>query len=510
MFRNMLLAVALSLSVYALASNAQAGRRPTEWYVGLEAGVNIKPDADVLVLPLTPTAIEADFQTGWSAFVDLGYRWESHWRVELEAGYRENEIACVSVGPGPCSTSYSADVSQVTLMANVIHDLPLSGDTTFSIGLGLGADHVQANSPFTEDQDWVLAGQGILELSRQVNDRLEFVLSYRYLRSDDPELRVTTPQNAYFDNENHTIAIGLRFDLQPDAGPEPVSTNAPPPEPPARPEQFIVFFGFNEWSLDAAAGAVVADAAATAKQTGYASIQVTGYTDTAGSGAYNEKLSLRRARAVKQALVDGGIAVGSISAIGKGESVLLVQTSDQEKEARNRRATIDIRREEEALLSPDPELAATPVATGPATTAEAPEPALAAAPSSATPSTSTVAATPASAPRTPPARRRNGVDEETLAQYQVWIAQARARHAYTDTAQRMFNVMMCESGGRASIVNPAGPYQGLFQYSPRTWKGEWNEYRDQSVMDAHAQIFATALAWSRGMQRQWGCYTNPH
>ena len=35
-------------------------------------------------------------------------------------------------------------------------------------------------------------------------------------------------------------------------------------------------------------------------------------------------------------------------------------------------------------------------------------------------------------------------------------------------------------------------------------------YRAEGIKDARAQFFATALAWQRGMQRQWGCYCIPH
>ena len=101
------------------------------------------------------------------------------------------------------------------------------------------------------------------------------------------------------------------------------------------------------------------------------------------------------------------------------------------------------------------------------------------------------------------------MDEDTLAQYHVWIAQARAKHPYTDSEQRMFDVMMCESGGNASIVNNAGPYSGLFQFGTATWNGVWNDYRKENILDARAQIFATALAWQMGMQHQWGCYSHP-
>lgn len=96
-----------------------------------------------------------------------------------------------------------------------------------------------------------------------------------------------------------------------------------------------------------------------------------------------------------------------------------------------------------------------------------------------------------------------------LAQYRHWISEARAKHPYPESEDRMYAVMMCESGGNPEIVNPAGPYTGLFQYVDGTWRGDWNSYRSESITDPRAQIFATALAWSKGMQSHWGCYTHP-
>lgn len=120
------------------------------------------------------------------------------------------------------------------------------------------------------------------------------------------------------------------------------------------------------------------------------------------------------------------------------------------------------------------------------------------------------AASPAPAPKptTPPpiTDPKAAPSASTLETYRTWIGEARSKYPYAETADRMYAVMMCESGGRAAIVNPAGPYKGLFQYSPLTWNGPWNTYRDDGILDAKAQVFATALAWSRKMQQQWGCY----
>jgi hypothetical protein len=109
-----------------------------------------------------------------------------------------------------------------------------------------------------------------------------------------------------------------------------------------------------------------------------------------------------------------------------------------------------------------------------------------------------------------PSTPSGAVDQQTLDQYRAWISEARAAHPYPESEERMYAVMMCESEGKATIVNRAGPYSGLFQYSSALWNGDWNTYRDQNILDAHAQIFATALAWSDGMQTHWGCYSRTH
>jgi hypothetical protein len=93
--------------------------------------------------------------------------------------------------------------------------------------------------------------------------------------------------------------------------------------------------------------------------------------------------------------------------------------------------------------------------------------------------------------------------------YRQWIHEARALYPYADSEDLMYAVLLCESGGDPAIVSPDGFYHGLFQYSAATWAGDWNPYRAESIYDARAQIFATACAWSLGMQGQWGCYTNP-
>jgi OmpA-OmpF porin, OOP family len=135
------------------------------------------------------------------------------------------------------------------------------------------------------------------------------------------------------DVQNHTVTVGLKFDLYPDqervvASTPPMVDAGPPPPPQAQTaaKQFLVFFGFNRSDLTVEAQGVVADAAA----------------DTVGSQPYNQRLSERRSSTVRNALVGQGIDANKIEASGRGETELLVQTADNVKEPQNRRANIEL------------------------------------------------------------------------------------------------------------------------------------------------------------------------
>jgi outer membrane protein OmpA-like peptidoglycan-associated protein len=72
------------------------------------------------------------------------------------------------------------------------------------------------------------------------------------------------------------------------------------------------------------------------------SIYVYAYTDDSGTNDYNLQLSARRARAVRDALVQAGIDPSLISTKGFGKSKPLVAGSNPKARAANRRVEIGI------------------------------------------------------------------------------------------------------------------------------------------------------------------------
>jgi OmpA-OmpF porin, OOP family len=66
-------------------------------------------------------------------------------------------------------------------------------------------------------------------------------------------------------------------------------------------------------------------------------VEVAGHTDSVGPDAYNQKLSQRRADAVKQVLVKDGVAANRVTSVGYGESRPVADNATEAGRAVNRR-----------------------------------------------------------------------------------------------------------------------------------------------------------------------------
>ena len=353
--KGILLVTTAAVSLVAAQESSAHNRG---WYIGIESGAGWVDDNSIITNTpdvVVDTELQAavpllagfddklKFDTGWAADVTIGYGFEKNWRVELQLDYRKNDFKDLFFAGKNNLVADKGDLTEYSAMINVIYDVPLTDKLDLNIGVGAGADHARFKEAGFKDGDTRFAVQGIVGLSYAVSKRLDLTLTYRYLNVNEPTFKDAGSIAQFGDDvQKHTVSIGLRYDLDADEEAAPPAPPPPPPPPPAAPKQFIIYFGFDKCDISAEADAVLADAAATAKSTGSASISIVGHTDSSGSDAYNQKLSNCRATAAKTNLVGKGIAEGSIKTSGRGETELLVKTGDGVKEPQNRRATIDL------------------------------------------------------------------------------------------------------------------------------------------------------------------------
>ena len=104
---------------------------------------------------------------------------------------------------------------------------------------------------------------------------------------------------------------------------------------------YLVFFDFDSSKISSGARNVINSVVEEiSKRNNINAINLTGHTDTSGPSDYNDKLALRRAKAIKNALVESGVPEYVINITGRGENDLLVQTPDNMREPANRRVNI--------------------------------------------------------------------------------------------------------------------------------------------------------------------------
>ena len=134
-------------------------------------------------------------------------------------------------------------------------------------------------------------------------------------------------------------------------GAAPQAKAAPAPAPAPAPQAPVAskvtyaadaFFDFDKSVLKPAGKAKLDDLVSKVKGINLEVIIAVGHTDSVGTDAYNQKLSVRRAEAVKGYLVSKGIEKNRIYTEGKGEKQPIADNATKEGRAKNRRVEIEV------------------------------------------------------------------------------------------------------------------------------------------------------------------------
>jgi outer membrane protein OmpA-like peptidoglycan-associated protein len=112
---------------------------------------------------------------------------------------------------------------------------------------------------------------------------------------------------------------------------------------PARPFTYTLFFNTGTTELTSQSRASLAEVRQKVGTFPAAQVTVIGHADRVGSSEHNDALSLKRATAIRDLLIESGIPRAAIEVVARGEREPVVATPDGIAEERNRRVEIKLR-----------------------------------------------------------------------------------------------------------------------------------------------------------------------
>lgn len=376
--RSLLIPLLLGVSVGAASAE-------DSYYAGFQFGISKSLD-ETIEATSSGLSLEDQKNLGHMGGLYVG-QIVGRWRFEGEYTVRQHHYRKVDIlnngglDLGTGSVRAGGKQASSAIMGNAWYEFASSEDWKFFAGLGFGLADLEverersAGTVIMDDSKTSLAGQAMLQMVRQFDNGLEAGLGVRHFRVFTRNFESQAGVTDYRQHTNELFArLSWRFGSEfarrssSPARPAPAPVAAPAPEPAPAPQPaptvtqqvveepapeptpvplpgpFIVFFDFDKSDITPEAARIIREAAKAYKEDRTVRIMATGHTDSAGASAYNQRLSERRAEAVRAALVAEGVNARHIRTAAEGEGNQLVSTGDGVREPQNRRTEIVLSR----------------------------------------------------------------------------------------------------------------------------------------------------------------------
>ncbi len=231
----------------------------------------------------------------------------------------------------------------------------------------VGANYTRANAHFSGNRLFAITDPNPTE--KKLNPKVGVGLEYKFtqalaIRGEAERYRVNDAVHNRGDVDFYSFSLVYKFGkpayarpvvnvappipvMQQDPIPVTVAQNSPPPPRPQPVSEKITFsaealFDFDK-SVVKPQGKQALDDLLNKLQGMNTEVMITvGHTDSVGSDQYNQKLSIRRAEAVKAYLVSKGIDTTRVYTEGKGETQPIADNKTSEGRSKNRRVTVEV------------------------------------------------------------------------------------------------------------------------------------------------------------------------
>ena len=332
------------------------------WYIGAGVGQSRatidepRLRASLAANGETVTGFSKDQRdTGYKLFV--GRQLSQY--VAVEAGYFDlGKFDFKSSTSGNGVLNGQAGFRGVNL--DLLGQLPLS--QRLSLLGRVGMHYTKTNTEFSGNR--LLGSTNTHASERKLNAKLGLGLEYKFsealaLRGEVERYRLNDAVGNRGDADLYSVSLVYKlgrpasatpaYQPAPEvapvvAMPAPVVVAAPAPAPVAEKVSFAseALFDFDQSTLKPQGKAALDQLLSQLTGMDLEVIVTVGHTDAVGSDAYNQKLSQRRAEAVKAYLVTQGVETNRVYTEGKGETQPVADNTTAAGRAKNRRVTVEV------------------------------------------------------------------------------------------------------------------------------------------------------------------------